>query len=72
MRATELWEGITCPLGMFKKSRKEVQVPNYLTLGIKILNWEGFSCPAGMFKKFKKEVQAPADIFSPILERMLT
>ena len=65
VRAGNLWEGITCPLGMFKKSRKEVQVLNYLTLGTNISNWEGIRCPAGMFKESKKE--AKADSFSPIL-----
>jgi hypothetical protein len=50
-----MWEGISCPADMFKKSKKEVLVLKYLTLGTKISDWEGISCPAGMLNKWKKE-----------------
>jgi hypothetical protein len=58
LRAADIFEGISCPADMFKKSKKEVQVLKYLTLGTKISDWEGIICPAGMLHKSEKEVQA--------------
>jgi hypothetical protein len=57
LRAADYFDGISCPADMFKKSKKEVQVLKYLTLGTKILP-QGISCPAGMLNKSEKEVQA--------------
>ena len=53
VRAADYFDGISYPVGMFKKSKKEVQVLKYLTLGSKISDWEGISCP-GMLNKSKK------------------
>ena len=58
VRAADYFDGISCPAGMFKKSKKEVQVLKYLTFGTKISDREGISCPAGRLNKSKKEVQA--------------
>ena len=58
LRAADYFDGISCPADMFKKSKKEVQVLKYLTLGTKISDWEGIICPAGMLHKSEKEVQA--------------
>ena len=70
LRAADYFDGISCPAGMFKKSKKEVQVLKYLTLGTKISYWEGTSCPAGMLNKSKKEVQADVYVYNTSVFRI--